>query len=90
MVTAASACASDKTPQDVSSFIERREICDHLRGEIPDPDQAEAMRETLYQIRVYCTGTDAALTELKKRFRGNPGILDKLNRYEESIEIQLQ
>ena len=88
MVTTLSAWASDKTPQDVSTFIEHREICDHLRGEIPDPSQVEAMQETLRKIKAYCTGTDATLAKLKMRYKSNPGVMDKLNQYEKSIEIQ--
>jgi len=85
------ACATVKTPREVSTFIERRGLCDHFRGEISDPNdpgQADAMRKTLQQIDRYCTGTDAALASLKKRYNNNSGVMKKLNRYEENIEAR--
>lgn len=81
-----SACATAGTAREVSAFIERRDLCDHFRGEIPDPEQVEAMRETLGQIDRYCTGTDAALTSLKARYGNDSSVMEKLNRYEVTVE----
>lgn len=81
-----SACATPQTPKDVSDFVARRDQCDHFRGEIPDPEAAEQMRQTLRQIDKYCTGTDAALAALKERYRDDPTIMEKLDAYEPRIE----
>lgn len=81
-----SACATPHTPKDIEDFVVRRDMCDHFRGEIPDPDQVEQMRETLRQIDRFCTGTDAALAALKERYRDNPEAIRKLNSYEAHIE----
>jgi len=88
MLTAAAltACATQQTPKEVEDFVARRDLCDHFRGEIPDPEQVEQMRETLGQIDRYCTGTDAALAALKERYRGNPDVMEKLGGYEAHIE----
>lgn len=83
---AISACAAVGTPREVSTFIERRDLCDHFRGEIPDPGQVEAMREALQQIDRYCTGTDAALTSLKTRYGNDSSVMEKLNQYEVTVE----
>lgn len=81
-----SACATQRTPKDVEAFVARRDLCDHFRGEIPDPEEAEQMRETLRQLDKYCTGTDAALAALKERYRDDPKIMEKLEGYESRIE----
>lgn len=85
-VLAISACATVETPQEVSAFIERRDLCDHFRGEIPDPEQVEAMRETLRQIDRYCTGTDAALASLRARYGSDSRVMEKLDRYDATVE----
>ena len=51
-------------PFDVEEFIDRREICDHFRGEEPyDADRAKFLTE---QILEACTGTDRELQKLKQ------------------------
>jgi hypothetical protein len=44
------ACAQDDPshdvlPHDVAMFTDQRDMCDHMRGEIPDPPAPERMRE---------------------------------------------
>jgi hypothetical protein len=80
------AAASGPMPGDVEDFVARRETCDHLRGEVPDPGQVEEMRQTLRQIDRYCTGTDAALAALKQRYRHDPRVMQQLGGYETAIE----
>lgn len=81
-----SACASAPLPRDVDDFVARRDICDHLRGEIPDNGETEQMQETISKINHYCSGTDAELAGLKRRYSDSPRVLEKLNGYEQNIE----
>lgn len=68
-------------PAEVASFLERRELCDHLRGE----DLREDSRiETLNQS---CAGTDRELARLKRKYAADSTILARLNSFELNIEI---
>lgn len=74
--------AEETYPQDVSSFIEKRELCDHFRGEIsgePDVDNERNLNELLDQ---YCKGTDQVLKTLKLKYVDNKSVLEKLNTFE--------
>ena len=79
-------CATLQDTTDVDRFIQRRDIFDHLAGEIPDPPNPERLKEVIDGINKYCTGTDDQLAALKMRYANNPAIMDKLNQYESSIE----
>ena len=79
-------CATLQDTTDVDRFIQRRDICDHLAGEIPDPPNPERLKEVIDGINKYCTGTDAELAALKVRYANIPTIMKKLNQYEPSIE----
>jgi hypothetical protein len=80
-------CATDAKP-DLATFLERRATCDHLRGEIPDPPDAARMREIGQQTAQYCTGTDAQLAALKKRYRDDPVVSKQLADFEPRIEAK--
>lgn len=78
--------AEEKYPQDIDSFIEKRDTCDHLRGEIsgePDIDNTRNLRQELDR---YCKGTDKDLVQLKNKYKNNKDVTNKLNSYESSIE----
>ncbi len=71
-------------PFDVEEFIDRREICDHFRGEEPyDADRAKFLAA---QIKETCSGTDKELRELKQKYKNDDKIMQILNRFEEEIE----
>jgi hypothetical protein len=53
--------AKEALPPDVAGFIDRQEGCDHMRGEIPDPDQKERLNEVIAEINQLCAGRDAGL-----------------------------
>jgi hypothetical protein len=75
-------CAT--TPADVASFQERRAKCDHFRGEEPYNDsRARFLAE---QLGNYCTGTDADLSRLKRKYARDPEVMRTLNAYDERIE----
>ena len=80
------ACAAAPATPDLAGFLERRATCDHFRGEIPDPPDAARMREIEQQTAQYCTGTDAQLALLKKRYRDDPAVMKQLAEFEPTIE----
>jgi hypothetical protein len=79
------ACAAPAGP-DLETFLQRRAICDHLRGEIPDPPDARRMREIEQQTNEYCTGTDAQLAQLKTRYRDDAAVSRQLAAFEPQVE----
>lgn len=81
----ASGCISLAGP-DLDAFIERRTTCDHWRGEFPDPPDPERAAEVDRRVVEYCTGTDAQLAALKKRYRSDREISRRLEAYEPRIE----
>ena len=83
-----SACAQAKAPADVAAFIERRDECDHLRGELPDPEEQERLAAVISEINRDCEGTDAALQHLKKKYANSAAVLNELDRYETDIEAR--
>jgi hypothetical protein len=66
----------------VTRFIERREACDHFRGEAP----YDAERRQFLEQQKYSAGTDKRLAELKKKYQGGTALTTKLEAYEAHIE----
>ena len=72
-------------PLPVRRFIERRDGCDHWRGEdSPDPARRRQIDRAL---RKECTGTDRELDRLRRLYRRNPAVLKALNDYEK-VELR--
>lgn len=84
------ACASpaqlgaEPLPPDVAAFVERRDACEHLRGE--EPYDAGRAAELKMRLAETCTGTDKELESLRRKYGGNPRVMDRLSRYEGRIE----
>lgn len=74
-------------PSDIAKYVEQREGCDHFWGEIPDPLDAQRMKEIEREIRQLCTGTDRKLAQLKRKYAKNQAVLKCLNEFEEKIEL---
>ncbi len=74
----------DELPADVVTFIERRDLCDHFRGEEPYDEERRSFLEK--NIIEYCTGTDRRLANLRQKYKQNPVVMDLLSGYEEVIE----
>jgi hypothetical protein len=72
-------------PPDVAQFIDRRDTCDHFRGE-PYEDHLDRQQFIAQQLSKYCDGTDSELSELKSKYSGSSVIIDKLETYEPCIE----
>ena len=74
---------SSGLPPDVANFMERRDLCDHFRGE--DPYNEERRKFLEENLKKYCTGTDKELASLKAK-HNNAAVLKALANYEERIE----
>jgi hypothetical protein len=71
-------------PTDVASFIERRDACDHFRGE--EPFDAKRAAELRIRLAETCTGTDKKLSALRRKYARDPKVMHRLSRYEDSVE----
>jgi hypothetical protein len=72
--------------KDLEAFLSRRDICDHLRGEFPDPADAQRSQEVVEGTRTYCKDTDAELKALKVRYAKDAAAMEILHSLEEGIE----
>ncbi|MNL18287.1 hypothetical protein D3C87_1394290 [compost metagenome] len=75
-----------QTPPDVQAFAEHRDVCDVLRGEIPDVDKKERVEQVINDINQHCEGTDAALQNLKSKYADDTQVMSLLDQYEPTIE----
>ena len=75
---------STQLPGDISSFVERRRICDHLRGE--ERPNKEEMAELVRDINEHCRGTDRELAALRSKYKGDTAAMSALKDYESRIE----
>jgi hypothetical protein len=77
-------------PHEVRAFLDRREGCDHFRGEpVPEPADdpgAERRHEIETALRELCTGTDAELARLRARYRSDAAVSTALGALESNIE----
>ncbi|MBW9052863.1 hypothetical protein [Rhizobium mesosinicum] len=73
-----------KLPEDVRAFMERRDGCDHYRGE--DSPDAERRAQIDMELQRLCIGTDAELARLKRAYAGNKAVQHSLDGYEVGIE----
>jgi hypothetical protein len=80
------ALADQPLPRDVQRYVDKREGCDHMRGEIPDPGEKQRMREVSREIRRLCKGTDKELARLKRKYTKNPSVMRRLGEFEPNIE----
>jgi hypothetical protein len=81
----------ESVPTDVSSYIQSRDNCDSLRGNIPEPDPAARgnLDRAISDINKYCKGTDQKLKQLKEKYSGNESVKKFLSTYEENIEADM-
>jgi hypothetical protein len=81
-----SSLANESLPHDVQSFVDKREGCDHMRGEIPEPSEKRRMREVSREMQKLCKGTDKELVQLKKKYAKNRVVMQRLDEFESGIE----
>jgi hypothetical protein len=71
-------------PAEVTNFMVDRDGCDHFRGEEPyDAERAAYLEQS---IRDLCTGSDAKLAKLRRRYAENLDVMAALGNYEDQIE----
>ena len=71
-------------PAKVAAFLERRESCDHWRGERGYDKERQA--DIDWAMCQACPGTDAQLARLKKKYAANKAVMQKLSEIEPNIE----
>lgn len=91
MFVSTAVCAN-RLPEDVQKFIEKRELCDHFRGEYPEPEGWGSSYQTRLDevnkaIKETCQGTDQALVKLKQQYKDDTAIMNQLNEFEENIGL---
>lgn len=71
-------------PKEVQTFVDRREACDHWRGE--HGFDAERQKDIDWSVCQSCPGTDAELARLKQKYRGNVRVTAVLAGFEPRVE----
>jgi hypothetical protein len=71
-------------PADVVTFQQRRDLCEHFRGE--DAYDEERGKFIAEGAKKACTGTDKELALLKTKYSNNEAVLKILTDYEVKIE----
>lgn len=92
LLIAITAFAGDPLPHDVERFIERREVCEHFRGE-PWPEgstreDAERRSFVARELEKHCAGSDAQLAALRRKYRNDKTVIRTLEPYEDVIEAK--
>jgi hypothetical protein len=81
----AGATTARPLPLDVRRYIERREGCDHWRGEYsPDPVRS---RQIGRGARKECGGSDRELDRLRRTYRRVPRVVAALRDYDK-VELR--
>ena len=80
--------AGDVLPADVAQFVQRRDLCDHFRGE--EPFDAERRAFLAMRMQEFCTGTDRQLKTLRVKYKDKQHVMSKLNTYETTVESAQQ
>ena len=76
-------------PPEVSDYIHERNLCEHFRGEPHEgdsPEQIERRKFIFESLEIYCAGTDRRLAALKRRYKDNSVVIEKLSIYEAHAE----
>ncbi len=79
--TPTGAAAAD---QDLRNFVARRKQCDHFRGEEGSTPKRQA--ELAAKLKEFCTGSDAQLAALKKKYRDDKAASKTLAGFDDNIE----
>ncbi|MBX3620008.1 MAG: hypothetical protein KF891_08495 [Rhizobacter sp.] len=80
-------CTSTKADtSDVDRFVQRRMMCDHFRGELPDPSDKARLDEVIKKANEYCAGTDAQLKALKAKYARDAKVMNQLSAFEDQVE----
>lgn len=76
--------SAEAFPAEVTAFMVDRDGCDHFRGEDPyDADRRAFIAENIAEL---CTGTDARLSMLRRRYAGDAEVIAALKSYDARSE----
>jgi hypothetical protein len=78
-------------PHEIRAFTEKREACDHFRGEPwPEGDtegwERERRKQLIDGMRKHCAGTDRELMRLRAKYRDDADVSKALAAFEDRIE----
>ena len=76
---------ASELPVDVKTFLEKREACDHWRGESGEGDPVRQYEINKNACEL-CQGTDAELAALRKKYGRNQGVVDTMKPLQENVE----
>ena len=79
-------CCPNAVPSDVMKFTERREGCDHMRGEVGGELNKEEREEFEANLKESCEGTDRELASLRRKYSKNQVVVILLSKYPFRIE----
>lgn len=84
--------AADLNPPEVAAYLERRELCEHFRSEPwpegSSPTDKERRLFLARQFERYCKGSDEGLRELKRKYKDDRAVIERLDKYEADIEAR--
>lgn len=90
VLLAGASLADEAYPMEVSDYIAKREMCEHFRQEPwPEGSSVEEIERREFiaaQSERYCVGTDQAIRELKRKYKDNRSVIERLEKYESDIE----
>lgn len=64
-----SAFSNNAYSKDLQTFMDKRDQCDHLRGESSGELDIDNARNLKAEFDKYCTGTDRELKKLKNKYQ---------------------
>ena len=83
-LASAAAQPSAPWPKDVAQYLERRASCDHWRGEPAYDEHRRAQIQ--WAMCQSCSGSDAGLARLKRKYSSDARVMARLDRFEPEIE----
>ena len=83
---AAPILAAAELPKEVAEFVDRRELCEHFRQE-PWPEgtsteEHERRDFIVNQIKQFCTGSDEVAQKLRRKYKNEQAVIEKLDKFE--------
>lgn len=87
-LTTSASAAEVALPPEVERFVADRDACDHFRGEPYEgdsPEQVERRKFVFESLDIYCSGADKRLAALRKRYKDNKAVMERLSKYEDTI-----
>lgn len=80
--------ANPALPGDVVQYVNRRNLCDHFRGEPTPASDASRAEQVQQAVEKYCARADMQLAALKAKYSNNKTVLHALSGYASHINSQ--